>query len=140
MKPETILVPLFAQVLLTLVVWAWMIIARLSTILRSRINPQKLADEAFSQTLLKEVVNPSDNVENLFELPVLFYVAMIVLFITNGVNQGFYYEAWAFVFFRALHSWVHCTSNRILPRFSMYVFSSVALCSIWIQLGLKIIQ
>jgi hypothetical protein len=52
------------------------------------------------------VSNPSDNLKNLFEIPVIFYAVAL----------------------RALHSAVHCTINIVLLRFYLYLFSTL---SVW---------
>jgi hypothetical protein len=40
--------------------------------------------------------------------------------------------AWLFVALRILHSYVHCTSNRVMLRFQLYVAASLAL---WFMLA-----
>jgi len=73
------------------------------------------------------VSNPSDNLKNLFEMPVLFYALALYLFVTNQVDAAYVYAGWIFVGFRALHSAVHCTFNLVLLRFWLYAISTVAL-------------
>jgi hypothetical protein len=73
------------------------------------------------------VSNPSDNLKNLFELPVLFYALALLLFVTNGVDAAHLAAAWLFVILRIAHSLVHCTFNRVMVRFSCYFVSSLAL-------------
>jgi hypothetical protein len=134
--PKSILTPICAQVLLTLLVWIWMYVLRLTSMYRLNVDPQELADETKAQSIFKVAVNPSDNLENLFELPVLFYVGAILVFITNTVDSLYLGLAWAFVGFRSLHSIVHCTSNQISYRFAFYVFSSFALWAMWVRLSI----
>jgi hypothetical protein len=123
--------PVFGQVFLTFVVWIWMYITRLGTMYRKKIAPQSLAigDNDF----LKEVVNPSDNFENLFELPVLFYVLALTLYVTQSMDEFYFYSAWFFVLTRAVHSLIHCTSNRITLRFSAYIFGAITLWVMWFR-------
>jgi hypothetical protein len=74
-----------------------------------------------------DVVNPSDNFKNLFEMPVLFYVLATLLIATDRVDSASVVAAWVFVSFRVLHSAVHCTINVVLLRFYLYLASSLAL-------------
>jgi hypothetical protein len=74
-----------------------------------------------------EVSNPSDNLKNLFEIPVLFYALALYLFVTNQVDATYVNAAWVFAVFRALHSAVHCTFNLVMLRFYLYLISTVAL-------------
>lgn len=139
MEPKLILVPLFAQVLLTFLVWLLLVYSRVTTILRQRINPQVLANEARSNEIYKDITNLSDNFENLFEVPVLFYAAALLIFQTGKSDAIFVGLAWVFVAIRALHSLIHCTSNIILYRFYAYLSSTAVLLVIWIKLGLSVL-
>ncbi len=70
--------------------------------------------------------NPSDNLKNLFEIPVIFYALALYLFVTNQVDAAYVTAAWVFVVFRALHSAIHCTVNIVMLRFYLYLFSTLA--------------
>ena len=72
------------------------------------------------------VSNPSDNLKNLFEIPVIFYALALYLFVTNQVDPAYVAAAWVFVLFRALHSAIHCTVNIVMLRFYLYLFSTLA--------------
>jgi hypothetical protein len=72
------------------------------------------------------VNNPSDNFKNLFEMPVLFYALALYLFATRQVDPIYLAAAWIFVAFRAAHSAVHCTFNRVMLRFYLYAVASIA--------------
>ena len=82
------------------------------------------------------VSNPSDNLKNLFEMPVLFYALALYLFVTSQVDAAHVYAGWMFAGFRALHSAVHCTFNLVLLRFWLYAVSTVALWFIAIRAAL----
>jgi hypothetical protein len=131
--------PVVAQVLLTLLVWLWMYYGRLSAIFESRVDIQALADEAVSDRIFKRAENASDNLENLFEIPVLFFTGICAIAILNLQDSLYLGIAWAFVVLRAFHSLVHCTSNSIRARFAFYVFSSFAVWILWIRLGITLI-
>ena len=74
-----------------------------------------------------QVSNPSDNLKNLFELPTVFYVVVLYIYVTNQVDAAYLWAAWGFFLFRVLHSAVHCTFNFIPLRFALYVISAGAL-------------
>ena len=40
------------------------------------------------------------------------------------------------VAFRAIHSLVHCTYNRVMHRFSAYLVAALALWAMWVRLAL----
>jgi len=114
--PQTaIFAPFFAMMFLTLVVWVYMYIRRISFIRSNKFSPRDLAiPGALAQLSPPAVSNPSDNLKNLFEIPVLFYGLALYLFITHQVDAAYVSAAWTFVAFRALHSAVHCW----VPRYS----------------------
>jgi len=48
--------------------------------------------------------------------------------------------AWAFVSARYVHSFIHITYNRVMHRFSVFIFSSFVLLAYWVRLGWIIFQ
>jgi hypothetical protein len=119
--------PVFATMLLTLIVWVYMYIRRIRFITGSQLSPKDLAvPGALAQLSPPEVSNPSDNLKNLFEIPVVFYVLALYLFVTNGVDATYVGAAWVFVVLRVLHSAVHCTVNIVMLRFYLYLISTLA--------------
>jgi hypothetical protein len=128
MAPQAIFGPFFATMLLTLAVWIYMYVRRIHFIMASKLSPQDLAVPGeLGRVSPVAVSNPSDNLKNLFETPVLFYALALYLFATGGVDAGYVYAGWIFAAFRALHSAVHCTFNVVLLRFWLYAISTAAL-------------
>jgi hypothetical protein len=119
--------PFFATMLLTLLVWVYMYIRRISFITKNNISPKDLAlPGALARLSPASVSNPSDNLKNLFEIPVLFYALALYLFVTDQVDATYVTAAWVFVAFRALHSAVHCTFNLVMLRFYLYLIATLA--------------
>jgi hypothetical protein len=137
MAQTAIFGPFFATMLLTLLVWVYMYIRRISFITKNNINPKDLTvPGALAQRSPAAVSNPSDNLKNLFEIPVLFYALALYLFVTNQVDAAYVSAAWIFVAFRALHSAVHCTFNLVMLRFYLYLFSTLAVWFIAVRAAL----
>jgi len=113
--------------LLTLVVWVYMYGRRLPFIFSSGLDPKQMTPLELARLSPPQVSNPSDNLKNLFELPTVFYVVVIYIYVTNQVDAAYLWAAWGFFLFRALHSAVHCTFNFIPLRFALYVISAGAL-------------
>ncbi len=119
--------PFFAMLLLTFAVWTTMYVRRIHFIQSRAIEPQDLAvPGALAERSPPLVSNPSDNLKNLFEIPVLFYALCLYLFVTRQVDGVYLVAAWTFAVFRALHSAVHCTVNIVMLRFTLYLISSAA--------------
>jgi hypothetical protein len=125
--------PFFATIGLTFVVWVYMYVRRISFLTSNQVDPKDMAvPGALAAISPPAVSNPSDNLKNLFEIPVLFYALALYLFVTNQVDGTYVVAAWVFVAFRALHSAVHCTINIVMLRFYLYLVSTLA---VWFIAG-----
>jgi len=134
MADAEMLKPAFALVGLTAVVFVRMYWLRLSEIGRGRIDAQAVATSSEMARLLTDT-RASDNFRNLFELPVLFYAAVFVAMSTHLVTPISIALAWIFVVLRILHSAVHCTYNRVMHRFVLYVAGALVLFTWWAYLA-----
>jgi hypothetical protein len=102
---------------------------RLRSIATSREAAEKLTDSA-----------PADNFRNLFELPILFYLALCIAFVTAQVNTLTLALAWAFVATRLVHSAVHCGYNRVIHRFYAYITGYFVLVALWAVLAFGLLR
>jgi hypothetical protein len=121
-----LLAPLFAMIAVVFVVWVRMYRDRLSEMTGRRIHPQKVATRSQANALLERSA-ANDNLQNLFELPVLFYALVLLAMQLSIQDPVMLLLAWVFVAARAAHSAIHCTYNRVMHRFWMYALSSLAL-------------
>ena len=86
-----------------------------------------------SKNVPPSVSLPNQNYTNLLELPILFYVICLVLYVTNTVDVAALYLAWAYVGFRLIHSVVHLTSNHIFQRLIVFAISAFVLIAMWMR-------
>ena len=126
MDQTVIFNPFLAMMLLTLVVWIYMYVRRLSFIFSKRLDPKQMTPSELARLKPSRVSTPSDNLKNLFEMPTVFYAVVLYIYVTNKVDAVYVAAAWTFFLFRALHSVVHCTFNFIPLRFVLYVISAMA--------------
>jgi hypothetical protein len=71
MAQQVIFGPFFATMVLTLIVWVYMYVRRISFLTRNNIRPEDVATPAaLARFLPPAVATPSDNLKNLFEMPV----------------------------------------------------------------------
>ena len=133
MAQRAIFGPFFAMMLITLLVWVYMYIRRIHFITTRNLSPKDLAvPGALAQLSPAAVSNPSDNLKNLFEIPVLFYAIALYLFVSGQVDAAYVSASWVFVAFRALHSAVHCTFNLVMLRFYLYLIATLA---VWFMIA-----
>jgi len=132
MQTDTLptLYPLLAMVGLTLMVWVWMYITRVSAVIKGELKMDDF-QSAQKNSYPDRVTFASDNIGNLFEMPVLFYSISILLYITHTFSETQLILAWCYVGFRSLHSLIHCSYNNVLHRLLSYLVSSLILWLMW---------
>ena len=79
-----------------------------------------------------EVAIPNRNMMNLLELPMLFYVAALMYYVTGKVDPMVLGIAWAYVALRAIHSLIHVTYNNVVHRLTAFTLSNFVLGAFWV--------
>ena len=130
METRLVFLPALTLALLTFAVWARMLYIRISEMRRERIHPQTVATSAMAAARFIDT-RAADNFRNLFELPVLFYLALVVAALTAHVNAAIIVLAWVFVALRAAHSLIQCSYNKVMHRFYAYFTSALVLWALW---------
>lgn len=133
MEPTQIFFPMAALAGWTFAVLLLIPYARFRAAFRGRVTA---ADFRFGESgnVPGEVSLPNRNLMNLLELPILFYVACITLYVTKSVDGASVYLAWIYVGLRVGHSLVHLTYNNVFHRLTVFAASNVILAVIWIRL------
>ena len=139
METRLIFVPALAMVALTFMVWCRMFFTRIGQMTRERIHPQAVATSAQDTARLTDS-RAADNFRNLFDLPVLFYLALVVAALTSRVNALTLVLAWAFVAMRIVHSAIHCSYNKVMHRFRAYVAGGLVLWTLWAMIGVGLLR
>ena len=136
---QPMFLPVLAMVGVTIGVWLRMFFTRVGEMKRERIPMQAVALSAQAAERFVDT-RAADNFRNLFELPVLFYVAAVVAVITDQVTMVTLALAWAFVVLRIVHSAIHCGYNTVMHRFRAYFAGGVALWALWIVLAIGLLR
>ena len=136
---KPLLYPLLIQVLLTFVVMFRMYSTRIAEIRAKGIRPQEIRTRQAFREKVTDSANSADNFSNLFEMPVLFYVAVLLALTLLLSDYLLVALAWLYVALRVVHSFIHCTYNAVLHRFNVFAASAVVLILIWARLAMLII-
>lgn len=124
-----VLLPVFVQVILTLFVAFVLAYRRVSAIRAGELRGKKIAlREPNWPDHTRQVEN---NYMNQFELPVLFYLLMILLLITRKADFVMMTLAWIFVATRIVHAYVHLTNNDVNLRGPFFGIGLFALTIMW---------
>ncbi|HEX5372987.1 MAG TPA: MAPEG family protein [Aquabacterium sp.] len=130
--------PMVAMMGVTALVWLFMYVRRLGYMTGHGVDAQSVNTPQKMAAALPEAVEfPSNNLKNLFELPVLFYGLCLLLMQQGWVTPLEVQAAWAFVVLRALHSAIHCTVNIVMWRFAAYAAASGALWFLLARVALR---
>jgi hypothetical protein len=137
---KPMLLPLLVQVFLTFVVWGWLYVTRIREMKLKRIDPQTLDVRTRAQQLLTDSAGPANNFMNLLEMPVLFYLAVLVSLLLLVQDSVLVILSWTYVIMRIAHSLIQCTYNRVMHRFLVYFASCLVLLLIWLRLAIYIMM
>jgi hypothetical protein len=130
MNQAAIFYPIAAMMLLVAIVTSMMLKERISEMKVRRIHPNKVASSTQMNQVLKNTKG-ADNYKNLAEMPILFYVLCVALFVTQTVTNGWLYAAWAYVALRYAHSFIHLGYNTVMHRFYVFAASLMVLFWMW---------
>lgn len=137
MRNLNILHPLFALAAWTLLVLLLIPFVRVRSVRRREIAPNDFK-YGESSAVPPAVSIPNRNYMNLLELPMLFYVVCVVLYITTGASRLAVFVAWAYVALRMVHSIIHLSYNHVLHRLAAFTLSNAALVSLWAIAGVHV--
>ncbi|GAA0206722.1 MAPEG family protein [Kangiella japonica] len=135
---QPILLPVFVMVILTFSVAVIMARRRFRYYREQRLHPQKTASRQ-GMTKLMEDNRAADHFMNLFEMPVLFYLAVVIAILTNSASVWLLGLSWLYVACRVVHAYIHCGYNNVFHRFKAFILGYFTLAAIWIVLILDIV-
>jgi len=137
MSIQSVLLPLFVEVLLTFGVMFGMMYYRTSTLRRgeTRFNDIALREPNWPVRATQFAYSFS----NQFELPVLFYVLTILVIITHHADLIFVTLAWIFVAMRVLQAVIHVTNNDVRLRGAFYGVGAIILVIMWLIYIVRIV-
>ncbi len=138
MSQTLIFQPVLALVLLTFLVLLRIPFVRVRAVMQRRIT---VADfkPGESANVPIDVSLPNRNYMNLLELPMLFYVLAVTLYVTQHVDSVELTLAWLYVALRFAHSLVHLTFNHVLTRLAVFAASNLVLSVMWTYFAVLIL-
>lgn len=138
MTIQMVLLPVFVQVALTLALMTWMAFVRTASIKRGEI---KIRDIALRQPAWSAKATQISNCyDSQFQIPLLFYVVVILAWATKQADLIFVVMAWIFVLSRLAHAYIHTTSNHVPTRFNIFAVGVLVLLLMWIIFAVRILM
>lgn len=129
---DTILTPVLALIVWTLIVWLWMYATRIPAMQKAKINPQDAA-RTRQLNLPPNIMAISDNYNHLMEQPTIFYASAFYVYLSGAEDWLNIALAWAYVILRIVHSFIQNTGNIVMARFAVFSLSTICLTAIVVQ-------
>ena len=129
MSIQTVLFPLFVEVVLTFVLGFWLSALRVDAIRSGRVHPRDIA--LGEPNWPPRVTQVGNAYHNELELPLLFYVLTILSIITRHADLLFVLLAWVFVVLRLARAYIHVTDNNVPRRGMVFLAGAIVLAVMW---------
>lgn len=136
MSIQTVLLPVFAQVFLTWIV-GFVLVMRRTAAFKAGTQYRDIALR--EPNWPKPALQAQYSLANQFELPVLFYVLMILAIVTRHADLMLVVFAWVFVAARIAQAFVHVTSNYVPYRGMFFGIGGLALFIMWVWFAIRIL-
>ncbi len=129
MNPTAMLWPMVAHFVLVAALYALLGLRRRQAVQSGKVRPSQWKLRSYGEPEISATV--SNNIMNQFELPVLFHVVCLALYVTAGVSWIAVILAWLFVALRYVHAFEHVTSNRPPLRGMIFGAGFLVLVLMW---------
>ncbi len=132
MENSFIFLAVLVQILLTITIYISLGFAKAKAMKLNEVNLDRrgMHEDAWPESVQK--IN--NNIRSQFEIPILFYMMIFMLWELKAVDIYVQAIAWVFVFSRIVHSYIHTGSNYVPLRRKFFfvgvacIFALIALC------------
>lgn len=136
MDNTLILYPMFVLVAWTLAM-AIVMIRRAYRAVGEGLNPEYFRfSKGFKPPA--HMLSSYQHYSNLFEMPVLYYTAVLTIYVTGVINTSLLGLAWAYVIARGIHSHFHLANTNVPRRRDAFIASYLILFVLWLAIGLSV--
>jgi len=125
MNTELLLTAMLVQVMLTIAVYVALAIRKAKAVKNGDVDLKRAAlhNDAWPDYVLLI----SNNIQNQFQTPVLFYALCFGFILMDAVDSLALGGAWTYVITRLVHAYVHTTTNFVPVRMRVFTLGMVAL-------------
>jgi len=127
--PDTILIPVLGHLLLILFLFVMVSVKRMQAVSAGQLDIDNLAHKGNEPENSRRWAN---NLNNQFELPILFYALIALLYATQSFNWIYVALAYVFLFGRILHTYVQVTGDNVDLRGKVFTINFLALVVMWL--------
>lgn len=125
MNTELLLAAVLVQVILTIAVFVALAIRKAKAVKNGDVDLKRAAlhNDAWPDYVLLI----SNNIQNQFQTPVLFYALCFGFILIDAVDTLALVGAWVYAVSRLVHAYVHTTTNFVPVRMRVFTLGMVAL-------------
>ena len=134
-----ILYPSIVMALLTIGLILAMGVRRFIAVRKRNVNIKFYRTYTFGEGEPESLRQHSRHVQNHFEVPPLFHLAVFGTYLVGQVTPLVLGAAWFFVGTRCVHSIIHLSYNNVLHRFLVYGLGVLAVFFLWAQLLIALV-
>ncbi len=127
--PDALLVPVAGHLLLIVFLFVMVSIKRMQAVKQEKLLIDDLAHKGNEPEASRRWAN---NLNNQFELPMLFYPLVALLYATDEVSQFTVTCAWIFLIGRLLHTAVQTSGDNVSLRGQVFMINFLALIAMWV--------
>jgi len=137
---EQIFYPVIALILGTLAFTAMMGLTRLKAARSGHVDYRIFKVYRNKENMPDTMLKISNHYDNLMTMPILFYLIVIMIFVTENVDKAFIILAWSYVATRLVHSFIHLGQNHPLKRFFAFGTGAIILFAMTIKFAFFLIK
>ncbi len=127
-----ILIPVFLQVMLTFGILFTLGILRYRSVGQRTVHPKDYVLMTGQDQWPVMIQRLGRSFHNQLEVPLLFYVLVVLILVTEIQAEMLLNLAWIYVGLRYLHALVHIVYNKVIHRFTIYIISCLVLVVMWV--------
>ncbi|WP_262695973.1 MAPEG family protein [Kordiimonas aquimaris] len=115
--------PMIGQVVLTIALYFILAYRKKTASAEGRVDQERrgLYDDAWPT----DVIQVNNCIRNQFEVPILFYVVILMLWSLNGITIATHIFSWIFLISRIVHVYVHIGTNYVPLRRSAFTVGAL---------------
>ena len=137
MSLQSVLLPVFVQVALTFALLFWLGFARTAAVRRGEV---RVRDIVLGQNAWpKHETQIGNAYHSQLQLPLLFYLLVVLALIARKADLVFVLLSWVFVLMRIVHTAIHVTTNRLPGRFYVFLAGAIVLLIMWIVFAIRLL-
>ena len=130
--------PIFTLVFVTLLFIYSQAFFRIYCVVKKKVSVKYFRYCEFDDQVPLFILRGAKHYSNLFETPILFYLAALMSLVLEIESFLMVTLAWIYVFSRVLHGVIHIAFNHILYRMLAFQLSLLSIVGLWLMLVIKV--